>query len=87
VDGRPHGGESDERRGRRPDILDGHDDGGAGWAAQTSLGLQRLRRSATDDRSAVTTRAPRCLSSCAAPLDMKPRPGVLLSSEKIADLG
>jgi hypothetical protein len=28
VDGRPHGGESDERRGRRPDILDGHDGGG-----------------------------------------------------------
>jgi hypothetical protein len=30
VDGRPDGGQSDERRGRRPDILDGHDDGGAG---------------------------------------------------------
>jgi hypothetical protein len=29
----------------------------AGWAAQTSLGVQRLRRSATDDGSAVTTRA------------------------------
>jgi hypothetical protein len=28
ADGRPHGGESDERRGRRPDILDGHDGGG-----------------------------------------------------------
>jgi hypothetical protein len=27
LDGRPHGGESDERRGRRPGILDGHDDG------------------------------------------------------------
>jgi hypothetical protein len=30
VDGHPHGGQSDELRGRRPDILDGHDDGGAG---------------------------------------------------------
>jgi hypothetical protein len=29
----------------------------AGWAAQTSLGLQRLRRSATDDGCAVTTPA------------------------------
>jgi hypothetical protein len=29
----------------------------AGWAAQTSLGLQRLRRSAADDGSAVTTPA------------------------------
>jgi hypothetical protein len=38
-------GQSDDRRSRRPDILDGHDDGHAGWATQTSLGLQRLRRS------------------------------------------
>jgi hypothetical protein len=50
-------GQRDERRGRRPDILDSHDDGDAGWATQTSLGLQRLRRSATDDGSAVTTPA------------------------------
>jgi hypothetical protein len=67
-------GPSDERRGRRPDILDGHD----GWAAQTSLGLQRLRRSATHDSSAVTPPAAAVTGSCAAPLD-KPRLGALLS--------
>jgi hypothetical protein len=38
VDGRPHGGQSDVRRGRRPDILDGHDGGGAGSAAQNRSG-------------------------------------------------
>jgi hypothetical protein len=39
--GRPHGGESDERRGRRPDILDGHDGGGR------RLGGPNLARVAT----------------------------------------
>jgi hypothetical protein len=31
----------------------------AGWTAQTSLGLQRLRRSATHDGSAAMTLPPR----------------------------
>jgi hypothetical protein len=34
-------GQSDERRGRRPDILDGHHDGAAGWTARTSLRVSR----------------------------------------------
>jgi hypothetical protein len=40
-------GHSDERRGRCPDILDGHDDGDRRMGSQSSLGLPRLRRSAT----------------------------------------
>jgi hypothetical protein len=51
----------------------------AGWAAQTSLGLPPLRRSATHDGSAVTTPAAAVTGSCATPLDMKPRLGALLS--------
>jgi hypothetical protein len=39
--------QSDERCGRRPDILDGHDDGDRRMGSQSSLGLPRLRRSAT----------------------------------------
>jgi hypothetical protein len=50
-------GQSDERRGRRPDILDGHDDGDRRRGGPTWLGLQRLRRSATYDGSGVTTPA------------------------------
>jgi hypothetical protein len=81
VDGGPHGGQSDVRRGRRPGILDGHDDGGAGWAAQTSLGLQRLRRSATDDGSAVTTHADALPGQLRSTACMKLRLGALLSSD------
>jgi hypothetical protein len=56
-------GQRDERRGWRPDILDGQDDGDRRLGYQTSLGLQRLRRSATHDGSAVTTLPPRCLAA------------------------
>jgi hypothetical protein len=50
-------GHSDDRRGKRPDILDGHDDGNRRLGGPSSLGLPRLRRSATHDGSAVTTPA------------------------------
>jgi hypothetical protein len=50
-------GQSDERRGRRRDILAGHDDGDRRLDGATSLGLRRLWRSATDDGAAVTKRA------------------------------
>jgi hypothetical protein len=39
-------GHSDDRRGKRPDILDGHDDGNRRLGGPSSLGLPRLRRSA-----------------------------------------
>jgi hypothetical protein len=41
--------QNDERRGWRPDILDGHDVGDFRLGGQTLLGSQRLRRSATHD--------------------------------------
>jgi hypothetical protein len=70
-------GQGNEQRGRRPDTLDGR------LGGQTSLRLQHLRRSATHDGSAVTTPPtrppPQRLSSCSAPLGMKPRLGALLS--------
>jgi hypothetical protein len=59
----------------------------AGWAAQTSLGLQRLRCSAADDRLCTPHLPPRCLGSCAALLDRKPRLGALLSSENPSCVG
>jgi hypothetical protein len=46
-------GQGDERRGRRSDTLGGHDDRDGRLGGPTSLGLQRLRCSAADDRLCV----------------------------------
>jgi hypothetical protein len=48
-------GQGDDRHGRRPDTLDGHGDRDHPLGFQISLGLQRLRRSATHGGDTVMT--------------------------------